>query len=97
MSLPFTEKEDGVMLKIDVSPNSRNFEVLGANEWNNTLKVKVKSPPEKGKANAELAMELSKKFSAKAEILSGEHCGKKTILLRGNPKEISKKIFSSLQ
>jgi len=45
---------DGITVKIEVSPKSDKFKITGYNEWRQTLEVKIKSVPTKGKANKEL-------------------------------------------
>ena len=55
--------------KIVVKPNSNENAVLEDTE--DHIKVSVKAPPDKGKANTELVKYLSKLWKKKVEIVSG--------------------------
>ncbi|MEM2954768.1 MAG: DUF167 domain-containing protein [Candidatus Nanoarchaeia archaeon] len=55
---------------VKVIPNSKKNEVIQKNS--NELIVKVKSPPEKGKANKELIKLLSNYFNKNVALVSGE-------------------------
>jgi uncharacterized protein len=81
----------GVLLELDVSPGARRTEVpSGYNEWRKRIEVKLKAPPEKGKANEELMEALSKLLqvpSANVEISAGSTNSKKSILIRGVSRE----------
>jgi hypothetical protein len=56
-------------LQVKVKPNARKSEILS--EEGNTMVVAIAAPPEKGKANAELAKFLSKKLKKQVRIVSG--------------------------
>ena len=62
-------------LKIKVIPNSKIEQVIE----NDLLIVKVRAPPEKGKANKAVVKLLSKHFNAKVRIISGEKSREKVI------------------
>ena len=66
---------------VKVKPNSASNEVLGLDEQG-LLRVNVKAPAQKGKANKELVKVLSKHFKKRVEILSGLKSREKRILLR---------------
>jgi len=72
-----------VKLKVHVSPGSKKSEVQGYDPWKNALIVKLKSPPEGGKANRELIKILSEFFSAEVDILSGHRSRDKVVVIRG--------------
>lgn len=91
MKPPFEENVEGLIVKLEVIPGSKHFKLSGINEWNNHLKIKVKSKPENGNANKEIVKEFSK-FCSRAKIVAGEKSRKKRILLEGNPKEIAEKL-----
>jgi hypothetical protein len=60
-------------LRIKVHPKSKDSGVFDTME-DGTLKVRVKAPPEKGKANKEVIKVLAKKYGVKkseVEIVSG--------------------------
>ncbi len=78
-----------VRLKVHVSPGSRRGEILGYDEWRNALMVRVKSPPEGGKANREVVKLLSEFFSADVEIVSGHRSRSKVVVVKGlSEKEV---------
>lgn len=69
----FTEKEGSLIFAVRVLPKSSRSEIVG--ETNGALKVKIKSPPVDGAANAELIKFLAKFFDvpkSAIEILSGQ-------------------------
>lgn len=74
---------DGITLMIEVSPNSGKFQITGYNEWRQTLEVKIKAPPTKGKANKEIMKEFSKLTGHPAEIISGHKSRQKTLKISG--------------
>jgi uncharacterized protein len=90
----------GVLLELDVSPGARRTEVpSGYNEWRKRIEVKLKAPPEKGKANEELMEALSELLhvpSASVEISAGATNSKKSILIRGVTRDEVLKIFGGL-
>ena len=59
------------ILKIIVKPNSPKNEVVAVDEARNALRVNIKAPPDKGKANKEVIKFFSKLFKKKVEIVSG--------------------------
>lgn len=81
--MSFKEKDNDLICKIKVTPNSSKNEIIG---WeNDVLKVKIKAPPEKGKANKELIHFFSKIFDipkSRIEILQGDSSRTKTICLK---------------
>jgi len=78
-----TKTKDGVLLNIEVSPNSDKFRISGYNEWRETLEVKIKAVPQKGKANKEIINEFSKITNSPVEILSGHKSHLKTLKIYG--------------
>ena len=72
-------------IKVNVIPNSSRNEIVG---WQgDTLKIKVKAPADKGKANKELINILAKKFNVKKgqiNIKSGHKIRTKLILININ-------------
>lgn len=87
----------GVLIDLDVSPGARRTIVPdGYNEWRKRIEVKLKAPPEKGKANEELVGTLSSLLNVPAsnvEIASGATNSKKTVLVRGVAREEVIKVF----
>lgn len=80
-------KQTGLTLEIKVVPGSKEFRIVGFDSWSNALKIKVKSAPEKGKANKELTEKLEETLKAKVKILQGEHSSTKKILVENYSKE----------
>ena len=81
-------------LHIKVIPSSSKDCIAGWLE--DTLKVKVKAPPEKGKANKAVIKVLEKSLElpkGSIDIASGETSSRKVILISGsNDDDISKKL-----
>ena len=68
----FTEKNGAIFFKVKVAPRSSKSEIVG--EFGGALKVKLKSPPVEGAANAELIKVLAKHFGvskSRVEIVGG--------------------------
>ena len=78
-SKALSEDSQGVFLKVKVLPNSKKFEVHGTDKWISAVKIRVKSPAVKGKANHELVEGLSRIFGTQAKIVSGEKSNKRML------------------
>lgn len=78
---------DGVIIDFEASPGAKETKVpAGYNQWRKRLLVKLKAPPEKGKANEELIEALSDLLgvpSARIEITSGATNTKKSVKIKG--------------
>ncbi|HLC98763.1 MAG TPA: DUF167 domain-containing protein [Candidatus Nanoarchaeia archaeon] len=59
------------VLRIIVKPNSPKSEITAVDEARNALRVSIKAPPDKGKANKEVIKFFSKLLKKKVEIVSG--------------------------
>ena len=71
-------------LKIIVKPNSPKNEII---KWDNTkkaLRVNIKAPPEKGKANQEIIKFFSKLLKKRITIISGLKAKEKILLTINN-------------
>ena len=68
-------------IKVKVKPNSAKNKVLGLDEQG-FLRVDIKAPAQKGKANKELIKFLSKHFKKRVEIISGFKSREKRVLVR---------------
>lgn len=69
----FTEKKGAIFFNVKVVPRSSQSEIVG--ELDGALKIKLKSPPVDGAANAELVKLLSKTFGvskSEVEIVGGQ-------------------------
>lgn len=76
-----TEIKEGVLVDIEVSPKSKKFEVIGYNQWREKIEIRIKSVPQKGKANKEIINEFSKLTGSQVEIISGLKSQHKTLKL----------------
>lgn len=80
----FIEKDDALIFSVRVLPKSSKSEIVG--ELDGALKVKIKSPPIDGAANAELVKTLAKFFDvpkSAVEIIKGETSKNKQIKIEG--------------
>lgn len=81
-----------MILDLNVIPNQKEFKVLGLE--NQALKLKIKSPPLKGRANQEIEKELKKLFKTKVTIIKGWKSKKKKVLIEKNADELLQQIHS---
>ncbi len=80
----FTEKDDALIFSVRVLPKSSKSEIVG--EINGALKIKIKSPPVDGAANAELIKTLAEFFDvpkSAVEILRGQTSKTKQVKIVG--------------
>ncbi len=82
-----TVKNEDVLVDIEVSPNSKKFEISNFNDWRNRIEVRIKQIPQKGKANKEICKEFSKIFNCDVAILKGEKSSQKTIIFKNSSKK----------
>ena len=74
-----TEKQGYVLVDIEVSPNAPGFKISGYNSWRERIELRIKSLPQKGKANQEIVKELSKLTGKDVEIVLGLKSQQKTL------------------
>lgn len=74
-----TETENGILVDVEVSPNSKKFGITGYNEWREKIEIRIKSVPQKGKANGEIIDEFEELTKNKVEIISGLKSQHKTL------------------
>ncbi len=79
---------NGVLLDIEVSTNARDNRIDGINEWRKRIVVKIKAQPIGGKANKEIVKFFKKMFNKDVGIVSGLTSAQKTVLIKGDKKEI---------
>lgn len=80
----FTERDGNLIFNVRVVPKSSKSEIVG--ELGGALKIKIKSPPIDGAANAELIRVLVKFFDvpkSAVEILKGQTSKTKQIKIEG--------------
>ena len=86
------ETTQGTLIQVQVVPRSKNFAVIGFEEWSQALKVRLKAKPEKGKANQELVENLQKTFNARVEIIAGKKGSKKRLLVHAKKNRVAKAL-----
>lgn len=74
------EVKDGVILDVNVKPNSKEFKIAFDGE---EIVVFCVERPVKGKVNKELLKEFSRLFHNKVELVSGFTSRQKKLLIRG--------------
>ena len=98
----FDKTEQGIILRVRLSPNSSCCRVLGTfttPDNQEFIKISVISVPEKGKANKELINWLSKTLNiAKSDftIVSGDLDKYKKLLITANPDIVIKALNNLL-
>lgn len=73
-----------MVIKVKVTPNAPKNQIVG---WlNNTLKIKIAAPPQKGKANKELINFLAKEWNVQKsdiKIIKGRRSNTKLLETMG--------------
>ena len=91
------ETRNGILVQIEVSPQSDKFNIIGYNKWRDNFEVKIKATPTKGKANLEIIKEFSRLTGRKVEIISGKKSRKKTIYIHKIDENQFLKILKELK
>jgi uncharacterized protein (TIGR00251 family) len=86
------ETRQGLLLDVEVRPNSGRFEVGDYDPWTRRVKIKVRQSPLEGKANKELVSELEGILGCGVEITAGHKSTKKTLLIKGPRREVRKRL-----
>jgi uncharacterized protein (TIGR00251 family) len=79
-----SERSDGVVLSLHVKAGGKRDRITPHDEW---LRVEVRAPREKGKANAAVIALLAEQFGVPREdvvLLRGELDSRKVVLVRGS-------------
>jgi uncharacterized protein (TIGR00251 family) len=92
ISIALHRSKEGTEIDLLVSPNSDRSEVVGLDEWRKRLTVKLRSPPEKGEANAELERLLSAILGSEVTIIRGHTTRMKTALVQLRVDQIVQKL-----
>ena len=90
------ENENGILMDIIVSPNSKREGIKGYDRWRDRIIVEMKEKPEKFKVNKELLSFFSSLFSISkrsVRIIAGEKNPMKTIFLEGVNEKRAKDIL----
>ena len=88
--MKINEVEDGVILDVNVKPNSREFKIVVEGD---EVVVFCTEKPVKGKVNKELVKEFSRLFHTKVELVSGFASKQKKLLIRGFGKSEVERIL----
>ncbi len=92
--LKIKETKQGTLLPILVVPKGKEFAIIGFDEWNGSLKIRLQEKPEKGKANQELVKKLRNFFGAEVEIVKGKKQRKKMLLVHAGKKSVKESLSS---
>jgi len=85
-----TETKDGTIIEVFVKPNQPKFDIqIDGDE----VVVFSTEEPVKGKVNKEIIKELSKRFHAKVELVSGFASRQKQLLVRGVGKNEAESLL----
>lgn len=84
------EVKDGVILDVNVKPNSKEFKIVVEGD---EIVVFCVEEPVKGKVNKELVKEFSRLFHSKVELVSGFTSRQKKLLIRGFRKSEAERIL----
>ncbi len=93
----FREVSDGVEIDISVSPRSDRSGTEGIDKWRKRLTVRVKAPPLDGRANKEVESLFKDITGCKSTVIRGQTSRQKTVLIKGDPKVIIKKLSDGLE
>jgi uncharacterized protein (TIGR00251 family) len=95
-----SKQDDGVLVNIEVKPQSKISKIEGIDEWRGCLKVRIKAKAQRGKANKEVVQFFSYMLSLPASdlvILDGKRSTRKTIkILNITQDELIKKIINKI-
>lgn len=94
--LELTADGGGVRLRLRVSAGASRSRVLGVH--GGALKLSVKAPPERGKANREVLAVVAEAFGLAAsdvELVAGETAPDKAVRLPVSPAEAARRFAAS--
>jgi uncharacterized protein len=92
ISIALHRSKEGTEIDLLVSPNSDRSEVVGLDAWRKRLTVKLRSPPEKGEANAELEKLLSGILGCDVNVIRGHTTRMKTALVQQSVDDVVRKL-----
>jgi uncharacterized protein (TIGR00251 family) len=96
MSDWFERKEGGIIMNVRVVPRAARNAVVGIME-NGALKIRIKAPPEEGRANEQLVRFLATQWKtprADIEILSGASGRSKRLRIAMASEKLLKELLS---
>jgi hypothetical protein len=86
-------KKKGIIFEISTIPNAKKPSIT---KESGKIKVRVREPPDKGKANRAVAAALQKHFG-RCRIISGEKSRKKTIFALDTDDEQYRSFLNALE
>lgn len=84
--------KEGTEIDLLVSPNSDRSEIVGVDQWRKRLTVKLRAPPEKGEANAELEKLLTVTLGSEVKVIRGHTARMKTALVEISVEDVARKL-----
>lgn len=93
-----TRLDASIIIRCEISPNSKENGVKGVNEWRNRLQLDIAEPAVSNRANLELISYLSKLLGIdkkQLEIISGHKTRLKSVLVVGLSVEVIQRKLSS--
>ena len=87
--------KEGTEIDVMVSPHSNSTGIQGIDGWRGRIIVKIRAPPEAGKANKEL-LELFSGLLGKAELGRGSTNRMKTIVVQMGREDVLR-ILEAIQ
>ena len=93
--IPLGDNPDGITIPVLVVPGASRREVVGVH--GDRLRVRVTAPPEKGRANEEVAVLLTELFGVSALLAKGGSSRRKLFLLEGLDKPRVHRILDELE
>jgi uncharacterized protein (TIGR00251 family) len=87
---------DATEIDVLVSPGASRTAVTGVDQWRKRLQVKVRAPPEGGRANEELEEFLGEVIGAKVVVEKGHTARMKTLLAQAPLDQVRKKLEAAL-
>lgn len=79
---------EGTELDVIVTPNSTTPGIGDVDPWRHRLVIKVRAPPEAGKANDEVEEVLTSFFKAKATVVRGHTQRMKVVHVNAPPQGV---------
>ena len=92
ISIALHRSKEGTEIDLLVSPNSGRSEIAGLDIWRKRLTVKLRSPPEKGEANAELEKLFTERLGSETKVIRGHTARMKTALVQISMDEVVQRL-----
>ena len=98
---PIRASTDGILLEVRLTPKSSRDQLgpVEIQENKAVFRASVRAVPEKGKANKALCQLLAKKIGmakSKFEVVAGAKSRHKTVLIRGDAKQLMPRVKEKL-